>query len=90
MLPSASAGRSRVIAVSTRERSPAVPHRPGMTEAGLPEYNLEFWYGMFVPVGTPPAIVKEIYKWASCEPHPPFLLRRKRAAARRLRRQLAQ
>jgi tripartite-type tricarboxylate transporter receptor subunit TctC len=27
----------------------------------LPEYNLEFWYGMFVPAGTPPAIVKKIY-----------------------------
>jgi hypothetical protein len=32
---------------------------PGMKEAGLPEYNLEFWYGMFVPAGTPPAIVKK-------------------------------
>ena len=32
-----------------------------MREAGLPEYNLEFWYGMFVPAGTPPAIVKKVY-----------------------------
>ena len=32
-----------------------------MKEAGLPEYNLEFWYGMFVPAGTPAAIVKQIY-----------------------------
>jgi tripartite-type tricarboxylate transporter receptor subunit TctC len=32
-----------------------------MREAGLPEYNLEFWYGMFVPAGTPPAIVKKIH-----------------------------
>jgi tripartite-type tricarboxylate transporter receptor subunit TctC len=38
-----------------------VPDLPGMKEAGLPEYNLEFWYGMFVPAGTPPAIVKKIY-----------------------------
>ena len=27
----------------------------------MPEYNLEFWYGMFVPAGTPPAIVRKIY-----------------------------
>jgi tripartite-type tricarboxylate transporter receptor subunit TctC len=61
VLPQAGGGKLRVIAVSTRERSPLVPDLPGMREAGLPEYNLEFWYGMFVPAGTPPAIVKKIY-----------------------------
>jgi len=61
VLPQASGGRLQVLAVSTRERSPLVPDLPGMREAGLPEYNLEFWYGMFVPAGTPPAIVKKIY-----------------------------
>ena len=62
VLPQVSGGRLRVIAVSTRERSPLVPDLPGMKEAGLPDYNLEFWYGMFVPVGTPPAVVKKIYE----------------------------
>jgi tripartite-type tricarboxylate transporter receptor subunit TctC len=61
VLPQASGGRLRAIAVSTRDRSPLVPDLPGMREAGLPEYNLEFWYGMFVPVGTPPAIVRKIH-----------------------------
>jgi len=55
-------GRLRAIAVSTRERSPLVPHLPGMKEAGLPQYHIEFWYGMFVPAGTPPAIVKKVYE----------------------------
>ena len=61
VLPFAKGGRLLALAVSTRERSPLVPELPGMKEAGLPEYNLEFWYGMFVPAGTPPAIVKKIY-----------------------------
>jgi len=63
VLPQASGNSSRLraIAVSTTERSPLVPDLPGMKEAGLPEYNLEFWYGMFVPAGTPPAVVKKIY-----------------------------
>jgi tripartite-type tricarboxylate transporter receptor subunit TctC len=61
VLPQAGGGKLRAIAVSTRDRSPLVPDLPGMKEAGLPEYNLEFWYGMFVPAGTPPAIVKKIY-----------------------------
>lgn len=62
VLPMVSSGRLLAIAVSTRERSPLVPGLPGMKEAGLPDYNIEFWYGMFVPAGTPPAIVKKIYE----------------------------
>ena len=61
VLPQVNGGKLLALAVSTRERSPLVPELPGMKEAGLPEYNLEFWYGMFVPAGTPPAIVKKIY-----------------------------
>ena len=61
VLPQAKRRRLRALAVSTRERSPLVPDLPGMREAGLPDYNLEFWYGLFVPAGTPPAIVRKIY-----------------------------
>jgi tripartite-type tricarboxylate transporter receptor subunit TctC len=32
-----------------------------MQEAKLPEYAIEFWYGLFVPVGTPPAVMKRIF-----------------------------
>jgi tripartite-type tricarboxylate transporter receptor subunit TctC len=62
VLPMVNAGRLVALAVSTRDGSQLVPGIPGMREAGLPEYNLEFWYGMFVPAGTPPAIVKKIYE----------------------------
>lgn len=61
VLPQAKGGRLRILAVSTRERSPLVPEVPGMKEAGLPEYNLEFWYGMFLPAGTPSDMVKKVY-----------------------------
>jgi tripartite-type tricarboxylate transporter receptor subunit TctC len=61
VLPQAKGGKLRALAVSTRERSPLVPDLPGMREAGIPEYNLEFWYGVFVPVGTPPDVVKKIH-----------------------------
>jgi tripartite-type tricarboxylate transporter receptor subunit TctC len=61
VLPQANGGKLVALAVSTRERSQLVPDLPGMREAGLPEYNLEFWYGVFVPAGTPPAVVKQIY-----------------------------
>ena len=61
VLPQANGGKLLALAVSTRERSELVPGLPGMREAGLPEYNLEFWYGMFVPAGTPQSIVNKIY-----------------------------
>jgi tripartite-type tricarboxylate transporter receptor subunit TctC len=61
VLPMAPSGKIKPLAVSTRERSPLVPDLPGMREAGLPDYNLEFWYGLFVPAGTPAPIVKKLH-----------------------------
>jgi tripartite-type tricarboxylate transporter receptor subunit TctC len=55
------AGRLRGVAISSRERSPLAPGIPGMREAGLPDYAIEFWYGLFVPAGTPPEIIQKIY-----------------------------
>jgi tripartite-type tricarboxylate transporter receptor subunit TctC len=55
------AGRLRGLAVSTRERSPLVPDLPGMAEAGLPDYTIDFWYGLFVPAGTPAAVTRKLF-----------------------------
>jgi tripartite-type tricarboxylate transporter receptor subunit TctC len=65
VLPMVQAGRLRALGVSTREGSPLVPGVPGMAAAGLPDYAIEFWYGLFVPAGTPPAIVKKIFDAAT-------------------------
>lgn len=61
VLPMVQAGRLRGLAVSTRERTSLAPDLPGMREAGLPEYAIEFWYGFFVPAGTPPAVVRKLF-----------------------------
>jgi len=58
-------GRLRGLAVSTRARSPLVPDLPGMAEAGLPEYGIEFWYGIFVPAGTPKDVTRKIFDAAT-------------------------
>ena len=55
------AGRLRALAVTQRERSALMPEIPGMAEAGVPDYAIAFWYGLFVPVGTPPDIVKKLF-----------------------------
>jgi tripartite-type tricarboxylate transporter receptor subunit TctC len=54
-------GRLLALAVTSRERSPLVPGVPGMAEAGLPEYEISFWYGFFFPAGTPREIVKKMF-----------------------------
>ena len=62
VLPMVQAGRLKGLAISAKERSPLVPSLPGMREAGLPDYAIDFWYGLFVPAGTPPAIVQKIFE----------------------------
>jgi tripartite-type tricarboxylate transporter receptor subunit TctC len=54
-------GRLLALAVTSRERSPLVPGVPGMAEAGLPEYEIGFWYGFFVPAGTPREVVNRLF-----------------------------
>ncbi len=61
VLPLMQAGRLKGLAVSSRARSPLVPDLPGMGEAGLPDYDMSFWYGFFVPAGTPPAVIKRVF-----------------------------
>ena len=61
LLPHVQSGRIRALAVTSRERTPLVPGVPGMAEAGLPGYEISFWYGFFVPAATPREIVKRIF-----------------------------
>ncbi len=65
VLPMVKAGRLRALAVTNPERSPLMPELPGMAEAGLPQYSISFWYGLFVPAGTPPDIVKKLFEAAT-------------------------
>jgi tripartite-type tricarboxylate transporter receptor subunit TctC len=61
VLPQIKGGRLVGLGVTTTERFPLVPDLPGMKEAGLPAYKIDFWYGFFVPAGTPPEIVKKLF-----------------------------
>ena len=58
-------GRLRGLGVSSAQRSPLVPDLPGMVEAGLPGYSMDFWYGLFVPAGTPPDVARKVFDAAS-------------------------
>jgi tripartite-type tricarboxylate transporter receptor subunit TctC len=51
----------RALAVSTRSASPSVPGVPGAEEAGLPDYNFTFSFGLYVPAGTPRPAVQRLH-----------------------------
>ncbi|MCW5604109.1 MAG: tripartite tricarboxylate transporter substrate binding protein, partial [Burkholderiales bacterium] len=54
------AGRLRALAVSTRERAPALPDVPTAMEAGYKDYEAIGWFGLMAPAGTPNAIVGQM------------------------------
>src|SRR5580765_1469506 len=61
VLPLVQAGGLRALAVTSRERTPLVAGVPGMAEAGLPDYEISFWYGFFVPAATPAEVTRRLY-----------------------------
>lgn len=64
-LPSAmgqiQAGTVKALAVTTPARVPLLPNVPTVAEAGLPGYEVNAWFGLLAPAGTPDAIVNRIY-----------------------------
>ena len=57
-LPHIQSGKLRALAVSSAKRIAALPDVPTLAEAGVPGIEDYTWIGLFLPAGTPPAIVK--------------------------------
>lgn len=57
ILPHVNAGRLRVLAVTSKQRTSLVPNAPTMIEAGFPGFESFSWYGVVAPAGTPKAII---------------------------------
>jgi tripartite-type tricarboxylate transporter receptor subunit TctC len=57
-------GQLRALAVTSAERSPAFPDLPTVSEAGVPGYDAEAWYGLFAPAKTPPGVIDRLNKAA--------------------------
>lgn len=56
----AKAGRVTALGVTSKKRSPLAPDVPSLAEAGLPDYDLNVWFGMAAPAGTPAAVVQRV------------------------------
>ena len=57
-----SAGKLKLIGITSSKRDPLIPNVPTFAESGLEGYEVEMWYGFFAPVKTPPAVVQAYHR----------------------------
>jgi tripartite-type tricarboxylate transporter receptor subunit TctC len=62
VVPHMKAGRMRGLAVTTKQRSPALPDLPTIDEAGVPGYDKAGWTGLFAPAAVPEPIITRLYQ----------------------------
>lgn len=59
-LPHIRAGSIKAYAVTDKARLTGAPEIPTTDEAGLPDFHLTGWHALFVPKGTPAAVIKTL------------------------------
>ncbi|MFJ1298756.1 Bug family tripartite tricarboxylate transporter substrate binding protein [Pseudomonadota bacterium AL_CKDN230030165-1A_HGKHYDSX7] len=61
-LPHVQAGKLRAIGVTSPERLPATPDVPTLAESGLEGFDVESWFGLVAPKGTPQPVIDRLNK----------------------------
>jgi tripartite-type tricarboxylate transporter receptor subunit TctC len=54
------ANKLKALAVASATRLPLLPEVPTAAEAGLNGYELDSWFALYAPIGTPPEIVQQL------------------------------
>jgi tripartite-type tricarboxylate transporter receptor subunit TctC len=57
-MPHVRAGKLRLLAVTSARRSAIMPEVPTVAESGLPGFDVDTWYGVLAPAGTPRPVVE--------------------------------
>ncbi|WP_027283506.1 tripartite tricarboxylate transporter substrate binding protein BugD [Rubritepida flocculans] len=70
------AGTIRAFAVTTNSRVAALPDLPTAREAGLPNFEVSVWHGLYAPRGTPAEIVNRLSRALQVALRDPALVRR--------------
>ncbi|HYR34794.1 MAG TPA: tripartite tricarboxylate transporter substrate binding protein [Burkholderiales bacterium] len=60
VIPHIKTGRLRALAVTTAQRSVALPDLPTIAEAGVPGFESITWHGVVVPAQTPAAAIERL------------------------------
>jgi tripartite-type tricarboxylate transporter receptor subunit TctC len=61
-IPFVKSGLMRALAVSTKQRTPALPDVPTIDESGVPGYDKAAWFGLFAPAAVPESIITYVYQ----------------------------
>jgi len=59
-LPHVKAGRLRAIAITSAQRSPLLPDVPTVAESGFPGFDVQSWFALAAPAGTPQPVVERL------------------------------
>ena len=82
------AGKLVALGVSDTARSPLLPEVPTISEAGLPGYEMQTWFAVWAPAGTPARVIEKLYSRNPDRPRerakPAEAADRKRLPARRI------
>ncbi|GAB2913032.1 tripartite tricarboxylate transporter substrate binding protein [Paralcaligenes sp. KSB-10] len=62
VLPQIRAGKFRAIATTGLKRSPLLPDVPTVAESGVPGYEVNVWFGLQAPAGTPANVIAKLNK----------------------------
>ncbi|WP_420995698.1 tripartite tricarboxylate transporter substrate binding protein [Cupriavidus sp. 30B13] len=61
-MPHVRSGRLHALAVTSGKRATLAPEVPTLAESGVPGFDINGWYAVLAPAGTPPAIVDRLSK----------------------------
>jgi tripartite-type tricarboxylate transporter receptor subunit TctC len=64
LIPHIRSGSLKVLAVGSKERSPALPDVPTIAESGVPGYEAASWIGLLAPAATPRPLVERLWEAA--------------------------
>ncbi len=63
-LPHIKGGKVKALAVTATKRTPLLPNVPTVIESGLPDYEVNTYFGLFAPPGTPRDILQRLHREA--------------------------
>ena len=62
VMPQVRSGRIKALAVTSAARSAVALELPTLAESGLKDFEITSWFGLFVPSGTPAAVVDKLHR----------------------------
>lgn len=71
-------GQVRILAISSKSRDPGIPDIPTVKEAGYPQFEIGFWFGLCAPAKTPASTVNALYEKIAAAVRAPSVIARYR------------